>query len=152
MRLREDITATDLKSCIKAGLQAIRESKKVFVESNSEIKGSINIDECLREKYPQAPRWDYVIFSSKSGFERNTFIEIHPAIPKETRSIIRKAEWLKEWFKGNNINLSNYQYTFVWVSSAGVHIPKSAQQRRLLPKNGILGPKSIIFIDREINA
>ena len=64
----------EIAECLKAGLQALGSNRhKIRVEDTRSLTGSVDIDDCLAKRYPNAPRWDYV-FSYK---ERIYYVEVH---------------------------------------------------------------------------
>lgn len=51
----------EISDCLKNGLQALgNNSIKIEVSSTRDLGGSVDIDTCLKKRYPNAPRWDYV--------------------------------------------------------------------------------------------
>jgi hypothetical protein len=77
----ETVDATpDVSECCQAGLQAIKGSDRAkFVCGDTrKIEGSVDIDTCVKERYPEGNRWDYI-----PGYDgRVYFVEIHPADTK----------------------------------------------------------------------
>jgi len=117
----------EIKNCYQRGLQALRKSdkKKVKVEDTNKLNGSVNIDDCLKSKYPNASRWDYAI-----GYNNQTyFVEVHPAIPREIKELAKKLNWLKNWKRNTPFRNDN---NFYWVASGKVGIlPKSNDSKRI---------------------
>lgn len=73
------VSATpDIQNCCKSGLTALGNySSKIQLGSTCE--GSVAIDECVSEKYPQENRWDYVF-----GYRSEAiFVEVHSAYTSE---------------------------------------------------------------------
>ena len=65
----------EIAECLKTGLQALgSNSSKVEVTSTRSLKGSVDIDTCLKRLYPSDPRWDYV-FGYKTAFTTLKFIK-----------------------------------------------------------------------------
>lgn len=51
----------ELRNCLRNGLQALgTNSGKITVHTTRDLKGSVDIDTCLKNRYPNSPRWDYV--------------------------------------------------------------------------------------------
>ena len=84
----------EIVQCLKKGLQALGgNSTKIEIRETRALTGSVDIDTCLANRYPNAPRWDYV-FGYKS---RIYYVEIHPAgSTGEVGRIVAKLEWLKQ--------------------------------------------------------
>ncbi len=133
----------DIANCFEPGLQALgANSRKISVSSTRELKGSVNIDACVKNSYPNDARWDYV-FGYKN---RIYFIEVHPANTGEVKTIIKKLEWLKKWRKRSSPKLEALKDSSVyyWIASRNVAILKGSKYSRELAKKGILGPRSRI--------
>ena len=138
----------EIAACLKAGLQALgTNSSKVEVRSTRELTGSIDIDTCLRNRYPTESRWDYV-FGYK---DRIYYMEIHPAgSTGEVKRIVAKLEWLKQWRKLSAPSLEDLegQSTYHWISTGKtVSSVKKGKYRQILAKNGIRGPIAVLRID-----
>ena len=137
-----------IAACLKAGLQALgTNSSKVEVRSTRELTGSVDIDTCLRKRYPTESRWDYV-FGYK---DRVYYMEIHPAgSTGEVRRVVAKLEWLKQWRRHSAPSLEDLEHcsTYHWVSSGRTASSvKRGKYRQILAQNGIRGPSSILKAD-----
>ncbi len=138
----------EIAECLRHGLQALkRNSRKIEVPETPELKGSVDIDACVAERYPNDPRWDYV-FGYK---DRVYYIEIHPAgSAGEVKNIIAKLKWLKQWRKNVAKPLEDLKHhsTYHWISSGktGSNV-KRGKYRRTLAQNGIRGPDSMLRVD-----
>jgi len=97
MSFKKDVESIkDINACYKPGLQALSgDSEKVKCKKTRDLDGSVNLDDCVKSKYPNDPRWDYII----SYKDQNYFIEVHPASTGEVKEIIKKITWLKRWLK-----------------------------------------------------
>ena len=87
-RFRSAVIATvDIKHCYKSGLSGLSEHKtKVEVENTREIGGSVSIDDCTKQHYPEANRWDYVFGYKGEAY----FMEVHPARTSEVSVVLKK--------------------------------------------------------------
>jgi len=53
---------TDIKNGYSLGLQALNgNSAKLKVVDNKLLLGSVDVDKCTKNQYPNASRWDYAI-------------------------------------------------------------------------------------------
>ncbi len=133
----------EIKNCYKPGLKALehsgkqKHSNKIKVKDTRKLEGSVNLDNCLKEKYPNANRWDYMF-----GYKTQTyFVEIHPAYDSQVKKIIEKKKWLTSWksttpFKNDN--------KFYWLPSGKSAV--SQRQRKILSKQGVMF-KFILSLD-----
>jgi hypothetical protein len=138
---------SEISECLRAGLQALgSNSTKIRVVSTNNLKGSVDIDSCVKYVYPTDHRWDYIF-----GYEDHVYyVEIHPGSTGEVKVIIKKLNWLKQWRKHSATNLENIQHrsTYHWVSSGKIAITKNSKYSRILAQNGISGPNSILRVDK----
>ncbi len=75
------------------GLGAIlrqHRSKIVLLDTRG-CEGSIDIDSCIKDKYPNDSRWDYCFAYKGDVF----FVEVHTANSSEVSAVIKKLTWLK---------------------------------------------------------
>ena len=138
----------EIAECLKAGLQALgTNSSKVEVRLTHELTGSVDIDTCLKDRYPTGSRWDYV-FGYK---DQIYYMEIHPAgSTGEVKRIIAKLRWLKQWRKHSALSLEDLEHcsTYHWISSGRTASSvKRGKYRQILAQNGIRGPISILKVD-----
>lgn len=76
------------------GLQALKShSSKITFGDPHQCTGSVDIDNTVRAKYPQANRWDYCLCYRSQVY----FVEVHSANTREVSTVLRKLEWLKDW-------------------------------------------------------
>lgn len=77
----------DIKNGFHNGLQALgANAKQVSATDTKKLEGSVDIDACTKELYPQDARWDYAI-----GYEGKVyFLEIHPANTSNVKEMIKK--------------------------------------------------------------
>lgn len=121
----------DLKDGYCAGLHALGANAKMIMAADArKIDGSVDIDKCTRESYPNDARWDYAL-----GYEEKAyFLEIHPAKTSEVKKMLKKAEWLGKWLshKAPALKAMAIGNVFYWVAS-GEHdiLPNSRQYKEL---------------------
>jgi hypothetical protein len=137
-KIVESITA--IRHCYQSGMQALgADSRKVAVNDTRWLCGSINLDDCLRQSYPDANRWDYLSCYNRKIY----FIEVHPANTSEIDYMIKKIQWLWNWLKqdGADLNILIAQKNpYHWVASGKVTILRNSSQARRLSKSGIPFP------------
>ncbi len=138
----------EIAGCLKAGLQALGANRsKVEVRETRELTGSVDIDTCLKKRYPTESRWDYV-FGYK---DRICYMEIHPAgSTGEVGRIVAKLGWLKQWRRHSAPSLEDLEYcsTYHWVSSGRTTSSvKRGKYQQILAQNGIRGPISVLKAD-----
>ena len=137
----------EIATCLKSGLQALgSNSRKVKVTSTRKLEGSVDIDGCLKRRYPNAPRWDYVF--GYNGWIY--YVEVHPSSPGEVKSVLKKCEWLKQWRKSSAQSLENLKSSssYHWVSSGTTTtILPGSRQRKMLDQRGILVAGSVLNTD-----
>jgi hypothetical protein len=68
-------------------------TSKISVTSTLLIEGSVNIDTCTADRYPNSNRWDYVFAYNGKAY----FVEVYSAHTSEVRTVLSKLEWLKAW-------------------------------------------------------
>jgi len=130
----------EIANGLKAGLQALgANSNKVKGYVPRDLKGSVDIDTCLKYLYPNDPRWDYVF-----GYKNNIYyVEVHQGKISEVESVIAKFNWLRRWCQGTKLEDLKDRSTYHWVSTKGTDtIRKGSRHRRRLDQNGIHGPSS----------
>ena len=128
----------EIATCLKSGLQALgSNSEKVKVAFTRKLEGSVDIDGCLKRRYPDAPRWDYVF-----GYNGQLYyVEVHPSRLTEVKSVVAKFEWLKQWRESAAQSLENLKSSssYHWVSSGTTTtILPGSRQRKMLDQRGIL--------------
>lgn len=148
MSFKEDVESIqEIAACYKPGLQALSgDSKKVRCQETRDLDGSVDLDNCVKSKYPQSSRWDYILSYKSQSY----FIEVHPATTGEVKEIIKKIIWLKKWLKVKGKNLNNNKtknQPFRWIASGKVAITKKSKYARQLTQNGVSFPQKITRLD-----
>ena len=135
----------EIKDALKPGLSALKgNSKAVRATDTKLIDGSVDIDEAVRDKYPEDSRWDYVVGYANEAF----FIEVHPAATSNVDEMVKKVKWLKDWLASSATDLKTLhkKEVYYWVPSGKVNIlPGSVQYRKiaanhLMIKNPVVIP------------
>ena len=138
----------EIAQCLRNGLQALGgNSGKVAVRETRDLTGSVDVDTCLMNRYPNKPRWDYVF-----GYrDRVYYFEIHPADnTRKVREVTAKLQWLKQWRKLSAKNLEGLesQSTYHWISTGKTSSSvKRGKYLQILAQNGIRGPDAVLNAD-----
>jgi hypothetical protein len=119
----------DIANGYKPGLSALGiYSSKISVDHTSLIEGSVDIDTCTTNRYPNASRWDYVFSYNGKAY----FVEVHSAKTDEVSTVLRKLQWLKDWLRVHapQINSLKASKPFYWIQSRDFAIPRTSPQYR----------------------
>ena len=140
MGFHDDVTNThEISSCLQNGLGAVKNSDRIKFNCKDprNINGSVDIDSCVADLYPESSRWDYAL-----GYnEKCYFVEIHPASTSEVNTMLNKLRWLIKWLKEQKSPLLSSHAGFHWIASGSVSISKNSPQARMLSASGLNGPK-----------
>jgi len=116
-----------LQGGYRLGLQALgANSNKIDPANTRKLDGSVDIDTCTEEKYPEKNRWDYAI-----GYDGKVyFVEVHPASTSEVRAVLQKLQWLKAWLQKEapEIIKKKANSPYYWVQTGSFQIPKNSRQ------------------------
>src|SRR5574341_1469096 len=123
---------TDTANCLRPGLRALgANSRKILVPRNLTrgLEGSVDIDNCVRGRYPNDSRWDYVF-----GYRGYVYyVEIHPASTSAVGVVIAKLNWLKRWrMQSTALEHLRNQSSYHWVASNGINITRNSKYSRML--------------------
>ena len=147
MGFKNAVEATeDIKDCYNKGLTALgSNSGKVRPHNTRRVNGSVNLDDCVSGKYPDASRWDYIIGYNGAAY----FLEVHPASTSNVGEMIKKLNWLKVWLRREAAEINAIKASdkpFRWVASKGVGIVKDSPQALRLAKSGLSFPQKITVL------
>ena len=143
----------EIREGYQPGLQALAATvrKTVDVNNTRAIKGSVDLDATLRERYPQEPRWDYVVSIGKEPKHgRLVWIEYHDANGTTADEVVKKARWLKSWVKAHGRPLLDYGGTRMdmrWIASGRVGFRPGSRQARLLAQEQVRFPVSRLKLE-----
>ena len=133
----------------RLGKQALEKRHRghVTCEDPRRLTGSIFLDRALAQepRHANASRWDYGLgYRPARGPEQAVWVEVHSATTREVGTVLRKLKWLRDWLNGEagqllrmTNNAAARDERFVWIASAGVHIPSGSRQARQLSASGI---------------
>jgi hypothetical protein len=139
MNFKQAVVVTpDITTCYQLGLRALGpNSLKIRLGNPSACEGSVDIDACVRRKFPQSNRWDYCFSYKQEVF----FVEVHSAISSEVGTVIRKLRWLKSWLADEapeiNKRKAISKTPFYWIQSSNCSIPVTSRQYRMAIQAGI---------------
>lgn len=143
MTFKEIIETTpDIQHGLNSGLRALGTNSKQIKRL---LNGSVDIDECTAEKYPNDSRWDYVIGYKEKAY----FVEVHPASTSSIREMLQKLTWLRWWLKYQAPELRVIHADdapFRWVATGSVQISKKGKQARQLAQSGLQAPQKSITL------
>jgi hypothetical protein len=124
------------------GLQALRAGDRKYVVPNDtrKLAGSVNVDDALRQRYPNDPRWDYgVAYKRRENHADHVhWIEVHPARTDVHRNEVRaKLHWIKTWLMNDGARFGKFSRDFVWISSGEAAFTSTSPQLRVLAEDGL---------------
>ena len=142
MTFKEAVKGTrDIDRAWQPGLQALSRADggHVRVASPRRLRGSVNIDESLKDQYSQAPRWDYAVGHQPANGrgEMIYWIEIHPASEHGVTEVLDKLKWLLQWLRDSAPLLREMPPAFIWVSSGKTSFNARSPQARKLAQNRV---------------
>ena len=143
MRFQDAVQSTpQVADAYCRGLQAIRRQHHGSIQrrnSSTNLAGSVDLDDALRDRFPNAARWDYGIGVRPTGQrdDRVLWVEVHSASSAHVNAVIAKHEWLLHWLRRSAPLLNGLAREFVWLATGSVTIRPGTPQRRRLAKSGI---------------
>lgn len=100
----------DIQHCYQLGLQALGSNSSLVKPTDPrQLEGSVNLDTCVKRLYPDENRWDYML----SYRETLYFIEVHPAITTEVKTVLNKKAWLIKWLQNKAPQLQAHPPTYI---------------------------------------
>lgn len=119
------------------GIQALVPADKKRLLVAETATGSVALDEALRDRFPNANRWDYGIGLPAGKAEQVLWLEVHHAASGETEHVLRKLRWLKGWLRDEAPELDRMPAKFIWLLS-NVENPNDRRRRQqLAEKHGL---------------
>jgi len=133
----------DLLDGFCPGLRALgANSRYILAKETRKVDGSVDIDACTHDKYPDDHRWDYVLSYDGKAY----FVEIHPATGGKVKEMEAKLIWLKRWLKQQAEALDVYPAgtpRFTWVRSGKCGLLKSSPEYRKAATLGLVPVKEM---------
>jgi len=135
MTFRTTFQQTDVADCIQPGIRALGNySSRVSKQSHHDFEGSVYIDTCLADRYPNDHRWDYAFGLGNKIY----YVEVHHANDSEVSVVIAKYKWLKHWQNRQpNPAALKTNSAYHWISSGRVSITKNSRYTRYLTIAGL---------------
>jgi hypothetical protein len=132
---REAVEKTpEIREAWRIGFKALRPADRQHVdaEDTHSLRGSVDVDSTLRDKYPDANRWDYAIGHRPSNLAKDVayWVEVHPASDGEVKVVLAKLKWLKDWLRTCAQNLNSMHKEFIWVSSGKTSFTLNSPQQK----------------------
>jgi hypothetical protein len=142
MTFRQAVDQTsDLRGGWQGGLQALRrvDRKHVGTDATDRLKGSVDVETCLKEKYPRDRQWDYAVGFRPADFNGEViyWIEVHPAADGEIKVVLAKLEFLQSWLCSAGRKLDVMPWVFIWVSSGKTSFTRTSPQQKRLSQHGL---------------
>ena len=139
----------------RSGIQALKRAdrSRIACADPRRLTGSIDLDSALvgEPGYANAPRWDYGIgYTPRGAAHRAIWVEVHPASTGNVREVIHKLNWLQRWLRNEAPQLASLTVSdgrirpYVWIATAGVHIPPNSPQARRLSREGLSMPRKVL--------
>ena len=111
----------EISGAWQAGLQALLEADRNRIQTAEprNLRGSVNVEQCLARKYPEQRQWDYAVGFQPTNLVEEViyWIEVHPANEGEVRVVLEKLKALKSWLRTNAKKMDEIKRSFIWISS-----------------------------------
>jgi hypothetical protein len=137
MEFKAAVEATsDIKNCYQPGLKGLGSYRtKLSLGNSSLCDGSVDIDECVKGKYPNANRWDYCFGYNNEAY----FVEVHSANTSEVSTMLNKLQWLKDWLNSSapELNKIKARPPYYWIMSGKYAILPNSRQARQIATVGL---------------
>lgn len=117
-------------------MQALRRTHAGMVDNGRRARRSCDLDDCFCRAEPDANRWDYLVENVDAA--TGVAIEVHPAVPREVKTMIRKRDWARGAIADHASHLTSVRW--VWLASGRVALPPTTAEFRRLRAAGIEGP------------
>ena len=130
-----------LRKAYCAGLQALRAEDKPHVEAENprKLTGSVDIDKANLKADPNGNRWDFAIAYQHTNRDAEViyWVELHSANDSQVKVVIKKTQWLLNWFKRKGQALAVFEKDIVWVSSGATTFTLSSPQQKQMAQVGL---------------
>lgn len=130
-----------LENAYKNGLKALRAEDRIHIdaENTRQLRGSVDIDTANRTADPSGNRWDFGIAYRHSNRDADVvyWVKTHTASDSQVSVVLKKADWLLQWFKGHGKYLATFEKDILWVSSGRTTFTLSSPQRKQMAALGL---------------
>lgn len=140
--------APSLAPHLKMGLRALAATHRamVHIDNSRRLQVSVNVDDALRDSFPNDSRWDYAIAFTGGTETLGVWLEVHPASSGgNLDEVLRKLEWLKRWLTSSAPHLDKMPAKFVWLATGAVNV--TGPRRRIAAQRGLLFRAKILELD-----
>jgi hypothetical protein len=99
----------------------------------------VDIDAAYVAADPHGNRWDFAIGYQHSNMADEVvyWVELHTGSDSQIKVVIKKAQWLLNWFKGPGKILAEFEREILWVSSGSTKLSPSAPQKKQMAMAGL---------------
>ncbi|MCK5795597.1 MAG: hypothetical protein KAI47_00325 [Deltaproteobacteria bacterium] len=127
---------SSLRDDVRDGIRALARAHHDYLGEGvrADFADSLDLDEALREDYPEENRWDYLLGHRKSG--EVLALEPHAARSDQVATVIAKKEAAREQFS-DHLREGAGVSAWLWVASGDVGFPSTGKARRRLDQHGI---------------
>lgn len=121
---------------VQDGLAALERADRAHVDEGirADFDDSLDLDEAMREAYPEENRWDYLLGYGPGG--RIIGLEPHSARADQVSVVIAKKKSAQDQLRGHLKRGASVAEWF-WVASGKVDFADTEKSVRKLEQNGI---------------
>jgi hypothetical protein len=120
------------------GIQALLPTDTRRLAAAEGATGSVALDEALKDRCPNDPRWDYGIGLPAGKAEQVLWLEVHHAASGETDRVLKKLQWLKGWLRNEAPALDRMPAKFIWLlSNVESNLNDRRKRQQLAEKHGL---------------
>jgi len=133
MTFREAVDQTpEIAGRCQAGKQALEriDRPRITLRRPRLIRGSLHLEEALRDTHPSDPLWDYgIALVGKHRKEYAVWVEVHPANSLHVDPVLSKLAWLRKWLRDDAPRLEALtpKANFVWLAAGAVALPQEVR-------------------------
>jgi hypothetical protein len=138
-----------IRGHLKSGLKALRRADRGRVSCDGcHLRGSVDLDGCLRDLHPNDARWDYAVGLARGQQDSVVWIEVHPASSLHVDEVLGKLAWLKRWLRASAPELNRLGGRFCWITTGTVSFGPGSPQARRVAQAGLRFPTKHANLDR----
>jgi hypothetical protein len=134
----------------REGLRGIRnvDRQRIHCSNPRMLTGSIDLDEALRVRNPNDPRWDYGI-GVRVGARSDIVIwaEVHPATSLHVDEVLTKLRWLRERTGDSAPAFVELGQHFCWVATGSIAFRRGSPQEKRIAQQGLRFPVKRLNLD-----
>lgn len=128
------VPESDLLPAVREDMSAVARKDRGLFEADVQalVRQSLDLDAALRDRYPNDPRWDYLLSTETLLFG----VEPHKARGSEVGDVIRKKQSAEDHLRGQLRSHVRIQ-KWLWVTRGKVTLGRTESAYRRLSKAGI---------------